>query len=90
VSAPRAPGPIARAIRFIRMAGTSIAAPDAALWVTDFLNAAYYARPREDRDVDPRALGLAPDEGVVVRLGRPQPASVESGMDPRAPGAPPR
>jgi hypothetical protein len=58
VSAPPAPGPVARAIRFIRMAGTSIAAPDAAPWVTDFLNAAYYARPRELRDVDDLRLAF--------------------------------
>jgi hypothetical protein len=44
------PGPL----RFARMAGSSIAAPAAAGWVTDFLNAAYYARPeaaRETRDL---------------------------------------
>ena len=39
----RAPG--SRAARFARMAGSTLAAPDAAGWVTDFLNAAYYARP---------------------------------------------
>jgi hypothetical protein len=38
-------------VRFARMAGSSIAAPGAAAWVTDFLNAAYYARPDGDRDV---------------------------------------
>ena len=27
------------------MAGSTIAAPDAAGWITDFLNAAYYRRP---------------------------------------------
>ena len=32
-------------LRTARMAGTSIAAPDAAAWVTDFLNAAYYGAP---------------------------------------------
>ena len=36
---------VGRTLRFARMAGTSTAAPDAAPWVTDFLNAAYYARP---------------------------------------------
>jgi len=41
-----------RAVRFARMAGSSIAAPDAAGWVTDFLNAAYFARPAGARDVD--------------------------------------
>lgn len=41
-----------RAVRFARMAGSSVAQPDAAGWVTDFLNAAFYARPREARAVD--------------------------------------
>ncbi len=45
------------ALRFARMAGSSIAAPAAAWWVTDFLNAAYYARRDEERDV--RDLRLA-------------------------------
>lgn len=40
-----------------RMGGTTIAAPSAAGWVTDFLNAAYFRRPRESRHVD--ALRLA-------------------------------
>src|SRR3954470_20817545 len=40
------------AIGFARMTGSSIAARDAAPWVTDFLNAAYYRRPVADRDVD--------------------------------------
>ena len=39
------------ALRFARMAGSSIAAPGAASWVTDFLNAAYYARTEEERHV---------------------------------------
>jgi hypothetical protein len=34
------------------MTGSSIAAIDAAGWVTDFLNAAYYRRPAERREVD--------------------------------------
>src|SRR3954470_3747533 len=42
------PGPFG----FARMAGSSIAGRDAAAWVTDFLNAAYYRRPVDDRDVD--------------------------------------
>ena len=29
---------------FARMSGSSVAAPDAAPWITDFLNAAYYRR----------------------------------------------
>ncbi len=47
-----------RALRFARMAGSSIAQPDAAGWVTDFLNAAFYARPREARDVDDLRLAF--------------------------------
>jgi hypothetical protein len=42
------PGPIG----FAKMAGSSIAGRDAAPWVTDFLNAAYYRRPVAERDVD--------------------------------------
>jgi hypothetical protein len=34
------------------MAGSSIAAPGAIAWVTDFLNAAYYARDEDDRHVE--------------------------------------
>ena len=41
-------GPVA----FARMSGSSIAAVDAAPWVTDFLNAACYRRPVPDRDPD--------------------------------------
>lgn len=44
----RVPGPL----RFARMAGSSIAAPGAAPWFTDFLNAAYYARPESERHVE--------------------------------------
>ena len=40
-----------RSLHFARMAGSSIAAPDAAPWVTDFLNAAYFRREEGDRDV---------------------------------------
>jgi len=39
-------------VRIMRMGGSSIAAPGAAAWITDFLNAAYYARPAAERDVD--------------------------------------
>lgn len=42
-----------------RMSGTSISAPDAAGWVTDFLNAAYYARIPELRDVEDLRLAFA-------------------------------
>ena len=44
------------------MAGSSIAGPDAAGWVTDFLNAAYYARPDTERHV--RDLRLA--HGIIT------------------------
>ncbi len=47
------------ALRFARMSGSSIAAPDAAGWVTDFLNAAYYARPEDERDIDDLRLAFA-------------------------------
>jgi hypothetical protein len=40
------------------MGGSSIAAPGAAAWVTDFLNAAFYARPADDRDVADLRLAL--------------------------------
>ena len=35
-----------------RMAGSSIVAPSGIAWATRFLNAAFYARPREERSVD--------------------------------------
>jgi hypothetical protein len=41
-----------------RMAGSSIAAPSAAAWVTDFYNAAYYARDAEERHVDDLRLAI--------------------------------
>ncbi len=44
--------PLTDELRFARMGGSSIAAPSAAGWVTDFLNAAYFARPAADRRVD--------------------------------------
>jgi hypothetical protein len=46
-------------LRFARMAGSSIAGRDAAPWVTDFLNAAYYRRPVPERDVDELRLAFA-------------------------------
>jgi len=49
------PGPFG----FARMAGSSIAGRDAAAWVTDFLNAAYYRRPVDERDVDDLRLAFA-------------------------------
>ncbi len=42
------PGPIG----FAKMAGSSIAGRDAAPWVTDFLNAAYFRRDPQEREVD--------------------------------------
>ncbi len=47
------------AVRFARMSGLSIAAPGAAAWVTDFLNAAYYQRPPDERAVDDLRLAYA-------------------------------
>jgi hypothetical protein len=41
------------------MTGLSIASRDAAPWVTDFLNAAYYRRPAAERDVDDLRLAFA-------------------------------
>ena len=49
----------AGALRFARMTGSSIAGRDAAPWVTDFLNAAYYRRTSEVRDVDDLRLAFA-------------------------------
>lgn len=46
-------------LRFARMTGSSIAGRDAAAWITDFLNAAYYRRAVEERDVDDLRLGFA-------------------------------
>ncbi|MDE3132432.1 MAG: hypothetical protein KGL15_00025 [Acidobacteriota bacterium] len=44
--------PRAGVLRFARMAGSSICGRDAAPWVTDFLNAAYYRRSAAAREVD--------------------------------------
>jgi hypothetical protein len=46
-------------LRFARMTGSSIAGPDAAGWITDFLNAAYYRRDPFRRDVDDLRLAFA-------------------------------
>lgn len=54
-SAAKPGGPL----RFARMTGSSIAGRDAAGWVTDFLNAAYYRRPVDERDVDDMRLAFA-------------------------------
>jgi hypothetical protein len=45
-------------LRFARMTGSSIAGRDAAGWITDFLNAAYYRRPVEEREVDDLRLAF--------------------------------
>jgi hypothetical protein len=41
------------------MTGSSIASPDAAPWITDFLNAAYFRRSLEGRDVDDLRVAFA-------------------------------
>src|SRR3954467_1950083 len=43
---------------FAKMAGSSIAGRDAAAWVTDFLNAAYYRRPADARAVEDLRLAF--------------------------------
>jgi hypothetical protein len=53
-----APAPEAGLLRFARMSGSSIAGRDAAPWVTDFLNAAYYRRPAGERQVDDLRLAF--------------------------------
>jgi len=45
--------------KFARLAGWSIAGPDAAAWVTDFLNAAYYRRDPAEREVDDLRLAFS-------------------------------
>src|SRR4051812_18822655 len=57
--APAAEAPRSSPLRFARMSGSSIAGRDAAPWVTDFLNAAYYRRPVAERDVDDLRLAFA-------------------------------
>ena len=52
------------------MAGSSLAAPDAAGWVTDFLDAAYYARPAAERDVADLRLAYGIVHTRWDRLGR--------------------
>ncbi len=44
---------------FARLSGWSIAGPDAAGWVTDFLNAAYYRREPEERELDDLRLAFS-------------------------------
>jgi len=57
--ATRAPATPGGPVRFARMTGSSIASRDAAVWVTDFLNASYYRRPVPERDVDDLRLAFA-------------------------------
>jgi hypothetical protein len=54
-----ATAPRASVLGFARMSGSSIAGRDAAGWVTDFLNAAYFRRPVSERDVDDLRLAFA-------------------------------
>jgi hypothetical protein len=44
--------------RTVAMAGSSVAKPTAAAWITDFLNAAYYAKDRSLRDLDDLRLAF--------------------------------
>src|SRR3954453_16027909 len=39
-------------MRFARMAGFPIAAPSAVGWVTDFINAGYYRRAQDTREIN--------------------------------------
>src|SRR4051812_47587610 len=57
--APQAPPRRTGPLGFARMSGSSIAGRDAAPWVTDFLNAAYYRRPVGERGVDDLRLAFA-------------------------------
>jgi hypothetical protein len=59
VTSPAPAASAAGPLGFARMTGSSIAARDAAPWITDFLNAACYRRPIEDRDPDDLRLAFA-------------------------------
>jgi hypothetical protein len=52
------------------MTGSSIAGRDAAAWVTDFLNAAYYRRPVAEREVDDLRLAFSIMTTYWYRKGR--------------------
>jgi hypothetical protein len=54
-----AAAPRSGALHFARMSGSSIAGRDAAPWVTDFLNAAYYRREGHGREVDDLRLAFS-------------------------------
>lgn len=57
------------AAELARMSGSSIAAPRAAPWITDFLNAAYYRRDEAERDVDDLRLAFNMVTTRWYRLG---------------------
>ena len=57
-------------LQFARMPGSSIAAPGAMGWVTDFLNAAFYARAREERSVGELRLAVGILTTAWERAGR--------------------
>ena len=65
-----AAAPAGGALRFARMTGSSIAGRDAAAWVTDFLNAAYYRRPIAERQVDDLRLAFSVLTTYWYRKGR--------------------
>ncbi len=68
-----APGGRAQAlvapVRFARMAGSSLAQPDAAPWVTDFLNATYHRRRADVRRVEDLRLAWLLLTTWQARLG---------------------
>jgi hypothetical protein len=68
--APAPEAPRASALGFARMSGSSIAGRDAAAWVTDFLNAAYYRHPVEERDVEDMRLAFSVLTTYWDRKGR--------------------
>ncbi len=57
--------------QFARLGGWSIASPSAAGWATDFLNAAYFRRPRGSREVDDLRLAFTVLTTYWHQLGRP-------------------
>src|SRR5918997_6385311 len=66
-----------------RMSGTSISAPDAVGWVTDFLNAAYYARRPELRDVEDLRIAFTILTTRWYQLGPPRNRLLAYGLDGR-------